>query len=137
VPPDRAAQTAAPGYHRAVTRYTGRCFHIRVALAGAQPLPLTLVESLVATISSTTGTTRAVRVATAELGQVVAEFRALGAPLWLPATYQQHLPAQPDGLDQLLHSLADVTEAASVLSLPVHWPGMPQVFRDGSPSPEE
>jgi hypothetical protein len=33
-----------------------------------------------------------------------------------------------DGLDRLLHSVADVTEAAGLLSLPVHWPGMPRVF---------
>ncbi|MGD0702238.1 MAG: hypothetical protein ABSA02_20435 [Trebonia sp.] len=134
---DRAAQAAAPSYRRAVARYTGRCFRIRVALASAQPLPQTLVESLAATVSSVTGGVRAVRVATAELDQVVGEFRALGAPAWLPATYQQQLPAPPDGLDQLLHSLADVTEAAAVLSLPVHWPGMPPVFRAGGPLPEE
>jgi hypothetical protein len=137
VPADRSAQTAAPGYHRAVTRYAGRCFRVRVALAGAQPLPATLVESLVATISSTPGAARAVRVASTELDQVVGEFRVLGAPLWLPATYQLHLPTRPDGLDQLLHSLADVTEAASVLSLPVHWNGMRPVFHDGGPATEE
>ena len=29
-------------------------------------------------------------------------------------------------------------EAASLLSLPVHWPGMPPVFdRDGAPLPDE
>jgi hypothetical protein len=137
VPPERAAQSAAPGYRRAVARYAGRCFRIRVALAGAQPLPAPLVESLAATISSVTGAARPVRVAAAEFDQVVAEFRALGAPVWLPATYAQQLPAHPDGLDQLLHSLADVTEASSVLNLPVHWAGMPPVFHDGSPSPEE
>jgi len=137
VPPDRAAQAAAPGYRRALTRYAGHCFSIRVALASAQPLPPTLVESLVGTVSSTTGAARAVRVADAELGQAVGEFRALGAP-WLPATYNQDVSAAPDALDRLLHSLADVEEAASVLSLPVHWPGMPPVFdRDGSQLPEE
>jgi hypothetical protein len=127
LPPDRAAEAAAPGYRRALTRYAGRCFAVRVALASAQPLPLTLVESLVGTVSSTTGAARAVQVADTELDQAVGEFRALGAP-WLPATYQQDLPAAPDALDRLLHSLADVAEAASVLSLPVHWPGMPPVF---------
>ena len=133
--PDRAAQAAAPGYHRALTRYAGRCFGVRVALASAQPLPAILVESLVGTVSSVTGAARAVQVAAAELDQAVGEFRALGAP-WLPATYQQVLPAAPDALDRLLHSLADVREAASVLSLPVHWPGMPPVFdRDGGPLP--
>jgi hypothetical protein len=141
VPPDRAAQAAVPGYRRALTRYAGHCFSIRVALASAQPLPLTLVESLVGTVSNATGVARAVQVASAELDQVVGEFRVLGAP-WLPATYQQGLPAEPDALDRLLHLLADVAEAASVLSLPVHWPGMPPVFdRDGAPfrrsSPEE
>jgi hypothetical protein len=48
------------------------------------------------------------------------------------ALLQQGLPAELDALDRLLHSLADVEEAASVLSLPVHWPGMPSVF-DGGP----
>jgi len=138
VPPDRAAQAAVSGYRRALTRYAGCCFSVRVALASAQPLPPVLVESLVRTISSTTGAARAVHVATAEFDQVVAEFRALGAP-WLPATYQQGLPMELDGLDCRLNSLADVEEAASVLTLPVHWPGMPPVFdRDGGPlRPEE
>lgn len=137
VPPDRAAQAAAPGYRRALTRYAGRCFSIRVALASAQPLPPTLVETLVGTVSSAAGAARAVQVGTAELGQAVGEFRALGAP-WLPATYQQDLPAPPDALDRLLHSMADVAEAASVLSLPVHWPGMPPVFdRDGGQLSQE
>jgi hypothetical protein len=137
VPADRAAQAALPGYRRALTRYAGRCFSIRLALASAQPLPLTLTESLVTTVSSVTGAARAVPVSDAELNQVVGEFRVLGAP-WLPATYQRGLPAQLDGLDRLLHSLADVPEAASVLSLPVHWPGMPPVFdRDSSPLPAQ
>jgi hypothetical protein len=133
VPADQAAQAAVPAYRRALTRYAGRCFSIRVALASAQPLPMTLVQSLVGTVSSATGAARAVQVTTAELDRAVSEFRALGAP-WLPATYQQQLPAELDALDRLLHSLADVEEAASVLSLPVHWPGMPSVFdRDGGP----
>jgi hypothetical protein len=136
VPADPAAQAAVPGYRRARTRYTGRCFRIRVALASARSLPQTLVEGLAGTVSSVTGAARAVRVEAAELDQVVGEFRVLGAPPWLPATYRQQLPTEPDGLDQLLHSLADVTEAASVLSLPVHWPGMPPVF-DGGPLPAE
>jgi hypothetical protein len=137
VPPDRAAQAAVPGYRRALARYAGRCFSVRVALASAQPPPRMLVESLVGTVSSTTGAVSAIQVASAELDQVVGEFRALGAP-WLPATYRQGLPGEPDALDRLLHSLADVQEAASVLSLPVHWPGMPQVFDcDGGPFPVE
>jgi hypothetical protein len=137
VPPDRAAQAAGPGYRRAVTRYAGRCFSIRVALVSAQPVPPTVVESLAGTVSSATGAARAVQVVTLELDQVVGEFRALGAP-WLPATYQRNLPTELDALDRLLHSLADVEEAASVLSLPVHWPGMPPVFdRDGAPLPDE
>jgi hypothetical protein len=127
VPPDRAAQAAAPGYSRALTRYTGRCFSIRVALASAQPLPRNLIETLTGTVSSTAGAARAVRVASTEFEQVVGEFRVLGAP-WLPATYQQGLPAELAPLDRVLHSLADLAEAASVLSLPVHWPGMPPVF---------
>jgi hypothetical protein len=137
VPPERAAQAAVPGYRRAVTRYTGRCFSIRVAVASARPLPLTLVESLAGTVSSATGAVRAVQVVTAELDQVVGEFRALGAP-WLRTTYRQDLPMEPDALDRLLHVLADAEEAASVLSLPVHWPGMPAVFdRDGGPLPAQ
>ena len=112
-----------------------------MALVGARPLPPTLVESLAGTVSTASstapGTVRPVWVAATELGQVVGEFRALGAP-WLPATYQQNLPAELTPLDRLLHSLADVAEAASVLSLPVHWPGMPPVFdRDGAPLPDE
>jgi hypothetical protein len=134
VPADRAAQTAVPGYRRAVARYAGRCFNLRVALASTQPPPPMLVESLVGTVS--TGAARAVQAATTELDQAVGEFRALGAP-WLPATYRQGLAAEPDPLDRLLHSLADMREAASALSLPVHWPGMPQVFdRDGGPLAE-
>jgi hypothetical protein len=135
VPADQAAQAAVPGYRRALTRYSGRCFSIRVALASAQPLPKILVESLLGTVSSSTAAVRAVQVSPAELGQVAGEFRALGAP-WLPATYQQNLPARLDTLDRVLHSLADAAEAAAVLSLPVHWPGMPPVFdRGDSPLP--
>lgn len=130
VPPDQAAQAAVPGYRRALTRYAGHCFSIRVALASAQPLPPTVLQSLVGTVSSATGAARAAHVVNAELDQVVSEFRVLGAP-WLPATYQQELPAELDDLDQLLHSLADVEEASSVLSLPVHWTGMPPVFDAG------
>jgi len=138
VPPDPAARSAAPGYYRALARYAGRCFSLRVALASGRPLPATLVESLVRTVSSTTGAARAVPVAAAELDRAVGEFRVLGAP-WLPVTYQQDLPAELDGLDRLLHSLADVEEGASVLSLPVHWPGMPSVFdrESGALRPEE
>jgi hypothetical protein len=137
VAPDQAAQAAVPGYRRALARYAGRCFSVRVALVSARPLPPSLVESLAGTVSSATGAVLPVQVAAAELDRVVGEFRALGAP-WLPATYQQHLPAELAPLDRLLHSLADVAEAASVLSLPVHWPGMPPVFdRDGAPLPDE
>jgi hypothetical protein len=137
VPPDQAAQAAVPGYRRALTRYAGRCFNIRVALTSAQPLPAILVESLAGTVSSASGAARAVRISAAEFDQVVGEFRSLGAP-WLPVTYQRELPTELDGLDRLLHSLADVAEAASVLSLPVHWPGMPPVFdRDSGPLPDE
>jgi hypothetical protein len=137
VPADPAAQAAVAGYRRALTRYAAHCFSVRVALASAQPLPPALVESLVGTVSSATGAARAVQVDAAELDQAVGEFRVLGAP-WLPATYQQGLPGQLDGLDRLLHSLADVAEAASVLSLPVHWPGMLSVFdRGDNPLPAQ
>jgi hypothetical protein len=137
VPPDRAAQAAVDGYRRALTRYAGRCFSIRVAMASEQPLPVTLAESLAGTVSAATGAARTVRAAATELDQVVGELRALGAP-WLPVTYQRGLPAEIDGLDRLLHSLADAAEAASVLSLPVHWPGMPPVFdRDSGPLPAQ
>lgn len=133
VPADRAAQAAVAGYRRALTRYAGHCFSVRVALASEQPLPPILLESLVGTVSSATGAARALQIASAELDQATGEFRALGAP-WLPMTYQQNLPTELDALDRLLHSLADVQEAASVLSLPVHWPGMPPVFdRGGGP----
>ena len=97
VPPDRAAQAAVDGYRRALTHYTGRCFSIRVALASAQPLPVTLAESLAGTVSAATGAARAVQAAATELDEVVGEFRALGAP-WLPLTYQWGLPGELDGL---------------------------------------
>ena len=136
VPPDPAARAALPGYRRALEHYAGRCFSIRVVVASAHPLPAAMVESLVRTVSSATGAARAVQVAPTEFDQAVGEFRALGAP-WLPVTYQQGGPAELDGLDRLLQSLADVAEAASVLTLPVHWPGMPPVFdRDGGPLAE-
>ena len=77
VPPDRAAQAAVDGYRRALTHYTGRCFSIRVALASAQPLPVTLAESLAGTVSAAIGAARAVQAAATELDQVVGEFRAL------------------------------------------------------------
>lgn len=130
VPPDPAGQAAVAGYRRALARYSGRCFRIRLALASARPVPPSLAESLAGTVSAASGTVRAVQVAAAELGQAAREFRALGAP-WLPVTYQQDLPAGLDDLDRLLHTLADAEESAAVLNLPVHWPGMPQVFDRG------
>jgi hypothetical protein len=136
VPPDQAAHAALPGYRRALERYAGRCFSVRMTLASADQLPPAMIESLVRTVSSVPGGARAVQVAPAEFDQAAGEFRALGAP-WLPVTYRQGLPAELDALDRVLHSLADVAEAASVLTLPVHWPGMPPVFdRDGGPLPE-
>ena len=136
VPPDQAAHAARPGYRRALERYAGRCFSVRMTLASADQLPPAMIESLVRTVSSVPGGARAVQVAPAEFDQAAGEFRALGAP-WLPVTYRQGLPAELDALDRVLHSLADVAEAASVLTLPVHWPGMPPVFdRDGGPLPE-
>jgi hypothetical protein len=136
VPPEQAAQAALPGYRRALARYTGPCFSVRVTLASAEQLPPVVIESLVRTVSSVAGAARAVQVAPAEFDQAAAEFRALGAS-WLPVTYQQGLPAELDPLERVLHSLADVAEAASVLSLPVHWPGLPPVFdQDDGHKPE-
>ena len=135
VPADPAARAAAPGYRRALAHYRGPCFTVRVAVASACPLPLAVAESLAGTVSPAAGAVRAIQVAPAELEQATGEFRVLGAP-WLAATYQQEVPADPDALDRLLHSLADTQEASSVLSLPVHWPGMPAVFGDG-PLPAE
>lgn len=140
VPAEPAAQTAVPSYRRALARYAGYCFRIRVALVSAQPAPVGLVESLVRTVSSMPGGAQAVPVASAEFDRVVAEFRALGAPTWLPVTYQRgYSPDLGDlgGLDQLLHSLADVAEAGAALTLPVHWPSMPPVFLDSSLLPPE
>jgi hypothetical protein len=133
VPADPAAEVAAPGYRRALMRYSGRCFRIRIALVSEEPVPQTLVEALVRTVSGVTGAVRPVEVVGSEFAQAMHEQHALGAP-WLPATFQQGLPYELDLMDQLLHSMADVSEAGSVLSLPVHWPGMPPVFdRNGNP----
>jgi hypothetical protein len=128
VPAEPAARLAAPGYRRALATYRGRCFQVRVALASEQPVPPILVESLARTISSVEGAVVPVPVAPAEYELALREHRGLGAP-WLPLTYQQHLhPVRLDPMDQILHSLADVAEAGAVLSLPVHWQGMPNVF---------
>ena len=136
VPPEQAAHAALPGYRRALARYAGRCFSVRVTVASADPLPPAMIESLVRTVSSVEGAARAVQVARGEFDQAVGEFRALGAP-WLPVTYQQGLPAELDPLERVLQSLADVAEAASVLNLPVHWPGLPAVFdHEGGRLPE-
>ena len=119
VPPEPAARSALPGYRRALMRYAGRCFRIRVTLASAEPLPPTLIESLVRTVSNVEGAVHPVSLVDGDYDDAVREHRSLGA-VW---------PTLPfDALDQLLHSLADVGESASVLSLPVHWPGMPPVF---------
>jgi hypothetical protein len=128
VPAEPAARLAAPGYRRALSAYRGRCFLVRVALVTEQPAPPALGEALARTISSVEGAVVPVHVAAQEIELVLREHRGLGAP-WLPVTYQQHLhPVRVDAVDQVLHSLADVTEASAVLSLPVHWPGMPAVF---------
>ena len=127
VPADPAAARAWPGYNRALTRYAGRGFLVRLALVSEQPVPAVLVESLVRTVSSTEGAVEAFELLPAEHDAAVAEYRALGAP-WLPASYQRNLPTALDPVDRLLHGFADLTEAAALLSLPVHWPGMPPVF---------
>lgn len=119
VPPEPAARSALPGYRRALMRYAGRCFRIRVTLAAAEPLSPTLIEALVRTVSTVEGAVHPVSLVDGDYDAAVREHRSLGAA-W---------PTPPfDALDQLLHSLADVGESASVLSLPVHWPGMPPVF---------
>jgi hypothetical protein len=96
VPQDRAAQAVLASYQRAVARYTGHCFRVRVALASGCPLPSTLMESLAGTVSSAPGAVRPVRVAAAEVQQAVSEFRVLGAPPWLPQTFAQSLNSQAE-----------------------------------------
>ena len=127
VPAEPGARLALPGYRRALSTYRSRCFQARVALVSEQPAPATLVEGLARTLSSVEGAVVPVPVLPQEEQAAVREHRALGS-LWLSASYQQRLRAPIDPVDRLLHQIADTAEAGAVLSLPVHWPGMPPVF---------
>ena len=133
MPPDPAAQLAVGDYRRAVARYVGRCFQLRVSLVSENEVPARLIGALADTVSCVPGSVGPVRVVGPEFAEAMREHQALGAP-WLPATYRQGLPHELDPLDGLLHSLADLPEAASVLSLPAHWSGDPACF-DEAPQP--
>jgi len=129
VPPDPAAQAAVHGYQRALARYAGSCYRLRVALVSENEVPATLLATLVGTFSAEPGAVLPVRPTGPELAEAIREHRSLGAP-WLPQAHQQTMPVAPDVVDRLLHSLVDLPEAVAALSLPVHWPGSPACFDD-------
>ena len=129
VPPDPAAQAAVYGYQRALARYAGSCYRLRVALVSESEVPATLLAGLVGTLSAEPGAVLQVRPAGPELAEALREHRSLGAP-WLPQAHQQTMPVAPDVVDRLLHTLTDLPEAVSALSLPVHWPGSFPCFDD-------
>ena len=133
MPPDPAALLAVGDYRRAVARYVGRCFRLRVSLVSENEVPARLIAALAATVSRVPGAVGPVRVAGPEFAEAMREHQALGAP-WLAETYRQGLPVELDPMDELLHELADLPEAASVLSLPAHWSGDPACFED-APQP--
>jgi len=129
VPPDPAAQAAVGGYQRALARYAGSCYRLRVALVGEREAPATLLAALAGTLCAEPGAVLPVRPTGPEFAEAIREHQALGAP-WLPQSHQQTMPVAPDVLDRLLHSLVDLPEAVSALSLPIHWPGSPACFDD-------
>ena len=129
VPPDPAAQAAVGGYQRALARYAGPCYRLRVALVSEREVPATLLAALVGTLSAEPGAVLPVRPTGSEFAEALREHQSLGAP-WLPQSHQQTMPVAPDVMDRLLHSLVDLPEAVAALSLPVHWPGGPAPFDD-------
>lgn len=131
--PDPAARLAVADYRRAVARYVGRCFRLRVSLVSENEVPAGLLASLVSTISCIPGAVGPIRVVGPEFAEAMREHQALGAP-WLARTYRQGLPIELDPMDELLHSLVDLPEAASVLSLPAQWTGSAACF-DAVPDP--
>ena len=131
--PDPAAQLAVGDYRRAVTRYVGRCFRLRVSLVAENEVPARTIAALVDTVSRIPGAVGPVRVAGPEFAEAIREHQALGAPR-LAETYRQGLPIEPEPIDELLDSLVDLPEAAAVLSLPAHWSGSPTYF-DDAPTP--
>ena len=133
MPPDPAARLAVADYRRAVARYVGRCFRLRISLLSENEVPPELIAALAGTVSYIPGSVAPVRVVGPEFAETMREHQALGAP-WLDATYRQGLPVELDPMDELLHSLADLPEAASVLSLPAHWPGGPACFDEAPTS---
>lgn len=133
MPPDPAALLAVGDYRRAVARYVGRCFRLRVSLVSENEVPASLIAALAATVSCIPGAVGPVRVVGPEFSEAMREHQALGAP-WLDTTYRQGLPVELDPMDELLHTLVDLPEAASVLSLPAHWTGDPACF-DEMPQP--
>jgi hypothetical protein len=133
MPPDQAALLAVGDYRRAVARYVGRCFRLRISLVSENEVPAELVAALADTVSCIPGAVAPVRVVGPEFAEAMREHQALGAP-WLATTYRQGLPVELDPMDELLHSLVDLPEAASVLSLPAHWSGDPACFDDAPTS---
>ena len=131
--PDPAAQLAVGDYRRAVTRYVGRCFRLRVSLVAENEVPARTIAALVDTVSRIPGAVGPVRVAGPEFAEAIREHQALGAPR-LAETYRQGLPIEPEPIDELLDSLVDLPEAAAVLSLPAHWSGSPTYFDDAPAS---
>ena len=127
MPPDPAARLAVGDYRRAVARYVGRCYRLRVSLVSENEVPERLIAALVNTVSCIPGSIGPVRVVGPEFAEAMLEHQALGAP-WLDTTYRQGLPIELDPMDELLHELVDLPEAASVLSLPAHWSGSPACF---------
>ena len=133
MPPDPAALLAVGDYRRAVARYVGRCFRLRVSLVSENEVPPRSIAALVGTVSCIPGAVGPVRVIGPEFAEAMREHRALGAPR-LAETYRQGLPIAPDPMDELLDSLVDLPEAAAVLSLPAHWSGTPAYFDDAPTS---
>ena len=133
MPPDPAASLALGDYRRAVARYVGRCFRLRISLVSENEVPPGLIAALASTVSCSPGSVGPVRVVGPEFTEAMREHQALGAP-WLAATYRQGVSVELDPMDELLHSLVDLPEAASVLSLPAHWSGDPACFDEAPAS---
>jgi hypothetical protein len=143
-PPDPYAAQAAQVYGQAAQQYDGPAFRVRISLAGEQTLPPHLGAWLAAALSDPGPGGDAGAVALSpqphERSVCWTNLATLGAS-WLTDTYRGSLPDRAVGpLEREVLTLVDLTEARSLIQLPIEWPGHTPMFAgivDASPAPDE
>ncbi len=130
LPADQFAAGAASGYAEAATRYTGRCYRVRISVAAQGVVPPYIGELMNTALAPGGG---AVALQPAD-GDVPAALNNLGALNfnWLEQTYAQTTPNWALGqVERVLADLVDADQARAVLRLPAYWPGREELFDPG------